>query len=79
MTTPVIDDRMYALRLLQHNEAENTVTTIKFLADSGTFRVTISSGSLASSIDLDLSQVDGLISSLPKVRDWMASGEPAHP
>lgn len=77
MTAPVIDNRIFALRFLQHNEEDRTVTNVKFLADSGKFRVTISSGSLSSSIDLDLSQVDGLIADLPKVRDWMVSGEPA--
>lgn len=77
MIAPVRDDRIYGLRYMDHTGDEG-VGELALIADRGALKVSVkSAGGVRGRLTLDLSQVDGLIESLPKLRDWLVSGEPA--
>lgn len=76
MTAPAVDDRIFGLRFFERRLDEQ-VAGVSFKADSGKLTVTVREGGKEAACVLDLGQLDSMLDGLPKLRDWVASGEPA--
>lgn len=74
--TAAVDDRIFRTRYFERC-GDHVAGELILTADSGKLRVAIDHrGGPRRSVTLDAGQLDGLIDVLPKLREWVASGEP---